>query len=237
VLPRAREQPVVHHALAFAQNSANHLAQHVVKVRVATATFAAGARCDDHVGVIRRDTWIFLALADGAGNSAEGGRAARWVVEQACTKAAEAKTVPSADVLAQWAQELDSAWFATGSNGETTLVLVVIHDAKVFGASVGDSGAWLVHSGSHHELTSEQRRRPLLGQQRATVLPFGPVAFHGVVLVASDGLLKYAAEEQIRHLATDANVSVAAAKLVDLVRTASGTLHDDVSLIVVRKTD
>lgn len=208
-----------------------------MKIRVATATFAAGARCDDHVGVVRRDDGVVLVLADGAGNNSDGGPTAQWLVDQVSERARTCKQIPSADLLAQWAQELDVQWFATGSRGESTLVIVAISDGKIQGASVGDSGAWLVHSGSHHELTGEQRRRPLLGQNRATVVPFGPVPFHGVVLVASDGLLKYAPEQKVRHLATDGNVSVAAALLVDLVRTASGALNDDVAVMIARKTD
>ena len=208
-----------------------------VKIRVASATFASGARCDDHVGIVRRDDGVVLLLADGAGNNSDGGSAAEWFVARLSELAASAKRIPSADLLAQWAQELDAEWFATGRRGESTLVMASLADGKVQGASVGDSGAWLVHSGFHHELTAEQRRRPLLGQNRASVVPFGPVPFHGVVLLASDGLLKYAPESQIRQLATDSNISVAAAKLVDVVRLASGALNDDVSIVLARKMD
>ena len=163
-----------------------------VKIRVASATFASGARCDDHVGIVRRDDGVVLLLADGAGNNSDGGSAAEWFVARLSELAASAKRIPSADLLAQWAQELDAEWFATGRRGESTLVMASLADGKVQGASVGDSGAWLVHSGFHHELTAEQRRRPLLGQNRASVVPFGPVPFHGVVLLASVVLIKYA---------------------------------------------
>jgi serine/threonine protein phosphatase PrpC len=63
------------------------------------------------------------------------------------------------------------------------------------------------------------------------------VPLQGVLLLATDGLLKYAPEQKIRHLATDANVSVAAAKLVDVARMASGALQDDVAVIVCRRAE
>ena len=69
------------------------------------------------------------------------------------------------------------------------------------------------------------------------MLAFGPIPLQGVLMLATDGLLKYAPEQKIRHLATDSNVSVAAAKLTDVVRTAAGTLHDDVAVIVCRRAD
>jgi serine/threonine protein phosphatase PrpC len=208
-----------------------------VKFHIATATTPAGARCDDHVAVARRDDGVVLALADGAGNDERGGALARWMVDELAKRALAAASLPSADVLSRWAEELDRTWSATGRGGECTLVVARADGAKVQGASVGDSGAWLVHSGSYDELTGEQRRRPLLGQGRATVLAFGPVQHQGVLLLATDGLLKYAPEQKIRHLATDANVGVAAARLVDVARLASGALQDDVGIIVCRKVD
>lgn len=207
------------------------------KFRVATATTAAGSRCDDHVAVARRDDGVVLALADGAGNDERGGELARWLVEQLAARALAAPKLPNADTLSKWAESLDQEWFASAKGGESTLVVASVEGHRVQGASVGDSGAWLVHSGSYDELTSEQRRRPLLGQGRATVLAFGPVPMMGVLMLATDGLLKYAPEQKIRHLATDSNVSVAAAKLVDVVRLASGSLQDDVGVIVCRKAD
>jgi serine/threonine protein phosphatase PrpC len=207
------------------------------RFRVATATAAARARCDDHIAVARRDDGVVLALADGAGNDERGGQLARWLVDELSARASAAKNLPSADTLARWCEELDAQWFAMGTGGESTVVVACVDGSRVWGASAGDSGAWLVHSGDYEELTSEQRRRPLVGQGRSTVLAFGPVQYQGVLLLATDGLLKYAPEQKIRHLATDANVSVAAAKLVDVARTVSGGLHDDVAVVVCRRAE
>ncbi|MBL8677732.1 MAG: protein phosphatase 2C domain-containing protein [Myxococcales bacterium] len=207
------------------------------RFRVATATAAARVRCDDHVAVARREDGVVLALADGAGNDERGGALARWIVDELVARATAAKNLPSADTLAKWCEELDVEWFGREAAGESTVVVASVDGARVWGASAGDSGAWLVHSGSYVELTGEQRRRPLVGQGRATVMAFGPVQFQGVLMLATDGLLKYAPEQKIQHLATDANVSVAAAKLVDVARTASGGLHDDVAVIVCRRAD
>lgn len=207
------------------------------RFRVATATSAAGARCDDHVSVTRRQDGLVLALADGAGNDPMGGELANWLVDQIQRRATEAKKLPNADLLARWCEELDRSWFASNKSGESTIVVVSLDGSRVQGASVGDSGAWLVHSGRYDELTAEQRRRPLLGQGRATVLAFGPVPMQGVLMLATNGLLKYAPAHEILRHATELNVSVAAAKLTDVVRTAAGTLQDDVAVIVCRRAD
>ena len=56
---------------------------------------------------------------------------------------------------------------------------------RVFGASVGDCGAWL--GGRAAALTAEQVRRPMLGSGAARVVGFDAGFTAGSVLLASDG--------------------------------------------------
>jgi len=100
------------------------------------------------------------------------------------------------------------------------------------GASVGDSGAWLLTPPDFVDLTEDQNRKPLLGSGLAKPVAFGPYSISGRLLVASDGLFKYVACERIRELATTLPLASTAGALVDAARLPSGALQDDVAVIV-----
>ena len=123
---------------------------------------------------------------------------------------------------------------AAGTIGETTCVIVVISKAGIVGASVGDSGAWHITQAGIDDLTGHQTRKPFLGVGCATPLGFVRGPLTGTLLVASDGLLKYSSAERIAAVALGGDVESAAQNLVQLVRYASGTLPDDVSVLLVR---
>jgi hypothetical protein len=52
------------------------------------------------------------------------------------------------------------------------------------------------------------------------------------LLVASDGLLKYAPQAELAKRALDGRVEDAVAALVDAVRLRTGALHDDVAVVL-----
>jgi serine/threonine protein phosphatase PrpC len=56
------------------------------------------------------------------------------------------------------------------------------------------------------------------------------------LLVASDGLIKYASQASIARIASGADLACAASALVDLVRLRSGELQDDISIILCRES-
>src|SRR5262249_7289847 len=99
------------------------------------------------------------------------------------------------------------------------------------GASVGDSGAWLIDP--FVDLTSAQKRKPLIGSGRACPVPFAS-PFAGTLLLASDGLFKYAAQSRIRQLAAHPELERIPEMLVDAVRLPSGNLQDDVAVMICR---
>ena len=82
------------------------------------------------------------------------------------------------------------------------------------GASVGDSGAWLIGRDGWEDLTEGQVRKPLLGSGVAEAVGFAS-AFGGTLLVATDGLLKYAAASRLVSLARNGELETVAAELVD----------------------
>ena len=117
--------------------------------------------------------------------------------------------------------------------GQTTAILLVVSAGRVFGASVGDSAAWLLDGSRALDLTENQDRKPLLGSGRAKPAPFGPYDFQGRVLLGSDGLFKYVDIDRIRDIATNLAVGSVPDTLVAAARLPSGGLQDDIAIIVV----
>ncbi|MEO7736439.1 MAG: hypothetical protein ABIY55_36105 [Kofleriaceae bacterium] len=117
--------------------------------------------------------------------------------------------------------------------GQTTAVVVAVEPGGIAGCSVGDSGAWRIGS-DIVDLTEGQTRKPLVG---AGCHPF---AFHAsaiggdTLLVASDGLLRYAKPQDVARIARGPDIAAAVRALVELVRLRSGSLQDDVSIVLCR---
>jgi PPM family protein phosphatase len=108
----------------------------------------------------------------------------------------------------------------------------VVVGGKVFGASAGDSGAWLIGATAVQDLTEHQRQKPLLGSGNAVPIGFGPVRHEGRLLMASDGLFKYVPYARICDLARSVALADAPTELVAAARLSSGTLQDDVAVLV-----
>jgi serine/threonine protein phosphatase PrpC len=58
-----------------------------------------------------------------------------------------------------------------------------------------------------------------------------------VLLVASDGLFKYAAAPVIADVVRAGTIAQAADKLIELVRLRSGNMAEDVAVVLVRPDD
>jgi serine/threonine protein phosphatase PrpC len=119
------------------------------------------------------------------------------------------------------------------TGGQCTAVVVEISEGRVVGASVGDSGAWLLTGKAIVDLTENQHRKPLLGSDEALPMGFGPIELSGRQLIATDGLFKYATETDIAQRATALSVNDAVDKLIAGVRLLSGALQDDVAIVLV----
>ncbi len=183
----------------------------------------------DRAAVIAIDGGLVIALADGAGGTGAGDVAAQAIVDAA---AAAAPTRPS---WAAFLDELDGDPARLG-HGQATAVLVTVTAAGIRGASVGDSGAWLVRGDAIDELTAQQQRKPLVGAggAMAMALGCGPIG-DATLVVASDGLLKYGARRAIARIAGQADLAAAADALIELVRLPSGGLQDDVGVVLCRQ--
>jgi PPM family protein phosphatase len=199
-------------------------------VRLVHAIEIAAARGggQDRARVFEFADGFVVALADGAGGTGNGAAAAAAIVDSV-----RAAGTASHDWHALLA-ELDRAADRLG-HGQSTAVILSITREGIAGASVGDSGAWLLHGDDVLELTDGQTRKPLVGSGcapfRIPLTRFGG----GTLLVASDGLLRYATRHDITRIAAGEDLLAATRALVDRARLPSGALQDDVSVVLCRE--
>ena len=123
---------------------------------------------------------------------------------------------------------------ADGGSGESTGLLVAASPLGIHGAGVGDCIAWLIDERGCRELTAEVPRKPLLGSGRACPVSFSLPPTAGTLLLATDGLWKYAAADVICEVVRKLPIEAAAAELLTLPRLASGAVPDDIGIILVR---
>jgi serine/threonine protein phosphatase PrpC len=189
-----------------------------------------GGRGEDRVLVDQLGSRTLAVVADGAGGTGGGAAAAAM----ACSMAAERLRTQGIGTPEGWARclyEVDQALVRTG--GQCTAVVVEISGAQVFGASVGDSGAWMLKGPKILDLTENQHRKPLLGSDEAMPMGFGPIDLSGRLLIATDGLFKYATETDIASRTMGGSVNEAVDQLIAGLRLRSGALQDDVGVILI----
>ncbi len=172
-----------------------------------------------------------LAVADGSGGMRGGAEAAEHAVRMISDAAHQAKA-QCPEAWTSLVARID-ATPAVG-RGQCALVVVAIVDNSIVGASAGDCGAWLVTEGID-ELTEMQVRKPLVGSGSAVPVSFKAELGKGTLLLASDGLLKYAPRDRIAALVRGPDLDPAAHHLAELPRLRSGALPDDVSVVLCRE--
>ena len=80
----------------------------------------------------------------------------------------------------------------------------------------GLAEAWLVTHDDHRVLTSGQRRKPFIGDGCGKQVSFRLARGDGVLLVATDGLFKYANAASICRTVRELTPDLACQKLIDL---------------------
>lgn len=175
-----------------------------------------------------------LVVADGAGGTSGASRAADLVVDIAREHMRRTDERIGFRGLCRLLERMDRELLRCRRAGESTAVLVEVVGDVIHGASVGDSGAWLVHEGVHLDLTARQSRKWRLGSGHASPVPFGPFPLVGTLVVASDGLLECAAPDRLTAAVRPLPLADVAAGLVDRVRLPDGALRDDVALVLAR---
>jgi len=186
------------------------------------------ARGQDRAAVVRIADGLVIALADGAGGTGNGEVAAQTVIDAASQGALVGRA------WSELLEELDRDGARLG-HGQTTAVILSVTRRGIVGASVGDSGAWVVRGAQIEDLTEGQTHKPLVGAGCRPFAVHAAALGAGTLFVASDGLLRYAKPADIARLAAGADLDAAARGLVDLVRLRSGALPDDVSVVLCRE--
>lgn len=199
---------------------------HAVRIGYAVAVVAARERGQDRAGVFEAQNELVAVVADGAGGTGNGGAAAEAIVD-----AVGARTGRSQD-WCSLLEDLDGDGRRLG-HGQSTAVVVSICAGVLSGASVGDSSAWLIQGTNVVDLTEGQTRKPLVGAG-CVPWPIHPTRFDGTLVVASDGLTRYATRTDIVRTASNADLHAAARALIELVRLPNRTLQDDVAVVLCR---
>lgn len=202
------------------------MAQGIVKNRFeyVVEVASAGITGQDRASVFVRPRGLVISLANGAGGTNNGALAAQALVD----------AVEATSWGTDWSGVIESLDrdVTRLAHGQTTAVVLSLDTQGITGCSVGDSGAWLVRD-EVIDLTDGQVRKPLVG---GGCLPFvfraGPIG-NATLIVASDGLLRYAKQQDIVRIARGPDLPTAARTLVELVRLPSGALQD-VSVVLCR---
>ena len=209
----------------------------------AVAIAAVRGAGQDRAAVLEIAGGLVVALADGAGGTTNGALAAQAVIDAARIAAAGAAATGTgatgnpAAAAPPWPallSQLDRDPPRLG-HGQTTAVILSVTRHAIRGASVGDSAAWLLRDGQIDELTADQTRKPLLGAgSRPLAIAAAPLGDR-TLLVASDGLVRYARPTDIARIASGPDLATAAHALIELVRLPAGGLQDDISVVLVRE--
>jgi serine/threonine protein phosphatase PrpC len=185
----------------------------------------------DRIGVWPTDSSLTIALADGSGGVSGAAKAAQSLLD--AVDIGSTPALPASNIISALDRRL-----ASTNGGQSTAVVLTLSANGVAGASVGDSGAWILHGDSIEDLTSLQNRKPMLGTGACVPVAFTAGRLRGeTLLVASDGLLKYASRADIARFAQAADLDVAATALVQLVTLRSGKVPDDVSVVLCREVE
>ena len=187
---------------------------------------------EDRAEVFEHEDTLIILVADGAGGVTGGAVASDTVIDAVRARVAERPFDPYnirawSDVLSRI--DVDLARSSTG--GETTAIIVVVGPHGVVGVSAGDSEAWVV--GPRADRLTAQQDRARVGTGRCRPKAFHRPQLGGVLVVATDGLFKYARSDAILAACAAADVSTLAERLVGLPKLRSGAYPDDLAVVVV----
>ena len=203
-----------------------------LRITTTKAAEAPGAASQDRAEVIDFGEGKVFVVADGAGGMSGGALAVDMIVEGARGKVREPVDLFDKDTWGAFLKQLDISLLNFPDAGQAAAVVAAVTPEHIVGASVGDCGALLITKGDRIDLTLKQHKKPFLGSGGAMPVSFESDAQEGRLLVATDGLFRYASLEKIAALSREDTLEAAAKGLVDLVRLPSRRLQDDVALIL-----
>jgi serine/threonine protein phosphatase PrpC len=186
---------------------------------------ARPGRGEDRIAVVVKAQQTLIVVADGAGGVAKGAEAAE-IVCGTLTSAAEISD------WSQWLMQQDAALLSKNTGQAAAIGLSVSAEGVAQGASVGDCECWLFDRDRCFNLTEQQVRKPMLGDGGIPVGFSARLAPRATLVVATDGLWKYIPRARIAEAVIKRPLEDALTALVDGVRLRSGTLQDDVAIVM-----
>jgi len=199
----------------------------------AVETIPYRAVLEDRAIVVEVGEAVIVGVADGAGGMSFGDRAAEKLVVDLRAALDLGLRLEDTEAWIAFLAGEDASLHHEADCGQTTAVVLAITSRHICGASVGDSEAWLVSPHSCRVLTSAQRRKPFIGSGCARPTPFRIAREPGMMVVATDGLFKYADAARISEAVRGRSPGEAIRSLVNLVRLPSGQLWDDLGIVVL----
>jgi serine/threonine protein phosphatase PrpC len=189
-------------------------------------------KAQDRVEAFERDDTLVIVVTDGAGGIRGGVAASHAVVE--AVRASVADPAFALDETRPWEELFGVTDVPLVANkvGETSALVVSLGPRRIVGVSAGDSEAWVVTAAQVDDLTQSQHTKRRLGSGRASPVTFERRALDGVLLVATDGLFKYASKEVIARIVRTHALGRAMEELVALVRLPSGRFAEDVAIVI-----
>jgi serine/threonine protein phosphatase PrpC len=190
-------------------------------------------RTEDAAEVFDRGDTVVVVVADGAGGIRGGATASSALVAAVKGTVSEPRLALTDKRL--WADLLRTTdeVLAEKRAGEAAGVVVAVGPFGLVGASTGDSEAWMVTATGVDDLTVGQQTKRRLGSGRVIPETFERPRLDGVLVVATDGLCKYAALDVIARVVRSDPIGVASEGLLELVRLPSGKFADDVAMVLV----
>lgn len=202
-----------------------------------TARFESSYRAEseDRATIVSVEGGVVLAVADGVGGQSHGGAAAEYAIGRV-TEFAGSGDISDPRRWYALVKAIDHELLTADNLGQTTLAAVALLERAVVGVSVGDSGALLIRAEGHYDLTEAQQRKPYLGSG-AEPVPFAlPLPSEGTLVVATDGLWKYAPVEQILGDALNPDLDITVQQIARRACLPSGKYPDDIAVLLCRFT-
>ncbi|MGH8728890.1 MAG: protein phosphatase 2C domain-containing protein [Burkholderiales bacterium] len=194
-------------------------------------TYAGAENNEDRACVFDSRKEIVLVMADGAGGVRGGEQAAGAVITAVRDYILPAPVI-SPELCAQTLQFTDMELSKQGC--ESTAVIAIVTAREIFGASVGDSAAWLVSNDRTIDLTENQKKKPRLGSGQAQPISFRHDRLPGTLLLATDGLINHLSRDQISDALREESAEEAATGLIEDLLGRFGSLMDDTTAIVCK---
>lgn len=188
----------------------------------------------DFAAHFSKDGVDFLILADGVGGQGGGGVAAQYLVDFVSQNVSK-NNLHQPFFLQNLLGAADHMINNHAKAGKTTAIVIAVEDNEVYGSSAGDSEAYILENNCLTSLTDGQDLNGFIGSGHAAPISFKKIFTDGVLILASDGLWKYAQPQNIIKELSSSRQKASSARLADLARMQSGHLNDDISILLYDK--